>query len=44
MDKNDFTYEENRTKITDFIKFFIFCYFYKFALIIFLLIGMSSDI
>ncbi|CAD8103233.1 unnamed protein product [Paramecium sonneborni] len=44
MDKNDFTYEENRTKIMDFIKFFIFCYFYKFALIIFLLIGMSSDI
>lgn len=28
----------------DFVKFFIFCYFYKFALIVFLLIGMSSDI
>ena len=44
IDKNDFTYAENRTKIMDFIKFFVFCYFYKFALIVFLLIGMSSDI
>lgn len=26
------------------MKFFIFCYFYKLALIVFLLIGMSSDI
>lgn len=43
-DPNDFTYSKNRIKIMDFMKFFIFCYFYKFALIVFLLIGMSSDI
>lgn len=43
-DPQDFTYPENRKRMGDFIKFFIFCYFYKLALIVFLLIGMSADI
>jgi hypothetical protein len=27
----------------DYFKFYLFCYFYKVALLVFLLIGLSSD-
>ena len=43
-DQQDFTHSKNRKSLGDYLKFYIFCYFYKLPLIVFLLIGVSSDI
>ena len=40
----DFTYPHNRRNISDFVSFYVFCYFYKLALLVFLLVGVSSAI
>lgn len=43
-DERDFTYIKNRTTLRRNLKFFIFCYFYKIGLAVFLIIGAIDNL